>query len=336
MQSSRSEHMNHQAREWFVTMQSGSVSVAQQQAFQRWYAVAEHAEAYREYELVWQSLGAMDSTAELQALRQSVASTPWLPSWFSFGPFGFTGALAAAVMVGLFFVFDLSSKPNVEILEYKTAVAGQETVQLADGTEITLAAKTHVKVWHTALERHVELVQGLAFFDVAKDPARPFYVDASGVTVKVVGTQFDVSNQGPVVRVAVREGQVNVEQIKHIVKANQHQSTHFELRPGEAVERIGNGNLQAIEAGVAQAAGDWRSGQLLYRNARLSDVIADANRYFDGEIILVNHMLQSTRVTLALRTDQVDMLPELLNKTLPIDVHREAGDRILILPVVEK
>ncbi|WP_390591405.1 FecR family protein [Simiduia litorea] len=322
--------MNHQAREWFVTLQSGSVSAAQREAFERWYAVAEHAHAYQEYELVWRSLGAMQGSPELDALRQSAAPRRWLSTSWGWPQLGFSGALAAALLMGLVFVFNY--QPSIAVQEYTTAVAGQKTVTLVDGSEITLGAKTHVKVWQTKQGRHVDLVQGLAFFSVAKDPERPFYVAASGVQVTVVGTQFDVSNQGPVVRVAVREGQVNVEQIKHVLQSASSGQAQFELRPGQAVERIGNGELQAIADSGVQVAGDWRNGQLLYRNARLADVIADANRYFDGEIVLGNLALQSTRVTLALRTDQIEVFPELLNRTLPIDVHREAGNRIVILP----
>ncbi|MDN3640726.1 FecR domain-containing protein [Simiduia curdlanivorans] len=334
MQSARSEHMNHQAREWFVTLQSGSVSAAQRQAFERWYAVAEHAQAFREYELVWQSLGAMQGGAELAALRQSVAPKPWAANWFGWPQFGFSAAVAAALLVGL--VFILNSQPAIDVQEYSTAVAGQKTVVLADGSAITLGAKTHVKVWQSAKERHVDLVQGLAFFDVAKDRARPFNVAAAGVHIKVVGTQFDVSNQGPVVRVAVREGQVNVEQIKRVQQSVTASAARFELKPGQAVERVGNGELQAIAPGSAQAAGDWRNGQLLYRNARLADVVADANRYFEGEIVLGSLALQSTRVTLALRTDQVDVFPELLSRTLPVEIHRDTDNRTVILSAQDK
>lgn len=329
MQLERSEHMNHQAREWFVTLQSGALSAEQRAAFARWYAVAEHAQAFQEYQMIWQDLDAIACGDEARHLRASVAEPRWLAAlrgWWSqpAGAWGFVGAATAAFMVGLFFAFAPAPEPTV--VDYQTVTAQQQQVQLIDGSVITLGAKSHIRVWHTAQTRQVELLSGLAFFEVAKDPSRPFYVQAGDVSVRVVGTKFDVSRQVKQVRVTVLEGRVAVK--KSVDQTGQ----EYALTAGQSLTKIAGQTFSDIAEQSAQAAGDWRFGRLVYRDALLVDVIADANRYFDGEILLGSPSLQQARVTLALRTDQIENFPAMLQQTLPVMVHREAQNRLVILP----
>jgi len=56
----------------------------------------------------------------------------------------------------------------------------------------------------------VRLVRGEAHFTVAKNPARPFIVEAGGVAVRAVGTAFDVRHADGAIEVLVTEGKVHV------------------------------------------------------------------------------------------------------------------------------
>lgn len=87
------------------------------------------------------------------------------------------------------------------------------TLSLNDGTSIRLQPKgtvTYPKEFSDA-QREVQL-QGEAFFDVAKDRKRPFIISTENVTVKVLGTSFNVKayEKSDEVTVAVRTGKVSV------------------------------------------------------------------------------------------------------------------------------
>lgn len=72
--------------------------------------------------------------------------------------------------------------------------AGQRAqLILQDGTEVWLNAKSKLvyPAQFTGEERRV-IVEGEAFFDVAKDPSKPFIVSAQDIDMKVLGTQFNV------------------------------------------------------------------------------------------------------------------------------------------------
>src|SRR5204863_5888557 len=81
-----------------------------------------------------------------------------------------------------------------------------------DGSVVELNRGAVVSAHFTASERRMRLVSGEANFKVAKDPQRPFVVEARGVAVRAVGTAFNVRIDAVSVEVLVTEGVVNVAQ----------------------------------------------------------------------------------------------------------------------------
>lgn len=86
-------------------------------------------------------------------------------------------------------------------------------IALTDGSVITLQPGSHVQYPELFAEnrREVRLV-GQAFFEVAKNPKRPFLVYANGLVTKVLGTSFTIIAQAgkPTAEVVVRTGRVAV------------------------------------------------------------------------------------------------------------------------------
>jgi transmembrane sensor len=95
---------------------------------------------------------------------------------------------------------------------YQTAHGETRTITLADGTHVRLDAASTLNVRLGWFARRARLGEGEASFDVAHDPARPFDVAAGDQRVRVVGTEFNVSDYAGVVDVAVRRGVVEVYQ----------------------------------------------------------------------------------------------------------------------------
>ncbi|WP_020597183.1 FecR family protein [Spirosoma panaciterrae] len=86
-------------------------------------------------------------------------------------------------------------------------------ISLEDGSAITLTKHSKISYpSHFTKDRRRVLLSGEAFFDIAKDPSRPFYVYANELVTKVLGTSFWVRayEQDKQVLVNVRTGRVSV------------------------------------------------------------------------------------------------------------------------------
>jgi transmembrane sensor len=87
------------------------------------------------------------------------------------------------------------------------------TVELADKSTVVLAPGSYIQYEAKFLKdkREVFLV-GEAFFDVAKDPTKPFFVYANELVTKVLGTSFTIKalESSREVTVEVKSGRVSV------------------------------------------------------------------------------------------------------------------------------
>jgi len=361
MNSKVTELINQQASEWFVLMQADAVTEGERNAFLHWLDESpEHRDAYTAYEQIWHDLGDLAVSAEGKRLRHSVNSisvwshfVKYVRTWFAgvFELFGRTingnefkdggwsvngfrtGRFAVAGLFLFLFAFLVNNFLNndVHVQSYQTGIAQIQQIHLSDGTSITLSGKTRIATWSTESERHVELVEGQAFFEVAKNKDKPFYVKSGETLIKVVGTQFDVNHSGGKVRVSVLEGIVNVSAIETNLNMLGEKLPVFVLTAGLQVSRSRDGIFSAVEKSNTTNFANWRNGQLVYSNARLCDVIDDVNRFSQHSITL-DEKLHDVRVTIAFDVGQVESLPMLLSKMLPVTSVRDASGNILILP----
>ncbi len=119
--------------------------------------------------------------------------------------------LAAAVVLSLTVGGRALRSPAIS--HYATTVAGYERARLTDGSTVELNAASAVSVQFTPAERRVELESGEAHFAVAHDTSRPFVVSVGGVSVRAVGTAFNVRYAADgTVEVIVTEGKVRIGQ----------------------------------------------------------------------------------------------------------------------------
>ena len=333
-----SDQVNQQAAEWFTLMQSGDVSASDREALQAWLAEhSDHDKAFKQMELLWQDLGDVADTAEGRALRQSVESesiaarlqqllmAPLINLKNIFSVPTYAMALAVFCIAVGALMLPIAKEPVT--VYYSTQHGEIKTIVLADNSEITLGAKSAIRTHISESDRTVELLNGEAFFDIAKDRQKPFSVAVNDVLIEVVGTQFNVQKIRDAVNVAVLEGIVKVfEQA-----ASQTVSLpDLVLTAGQKVVKLNDRAFESVTAVSSSDLGAWRLGRLIYRDISLADIVADAGRYFDGKIILQSDDLDDVKVTMTLRTDQVGQLPEMLAQTLPLKV-QVISEKLILL-----
>ncbi|AMX01288.1 FecR family protein [Microbulbifer thermotolerans] len=325
--------VDDRAREWFMLRQERPLTPQEEAEFAQWMEAPAHRRSYRQLEAICRGLIAIAATEEGARLRAQEDRGPrWqarlgnlLRTALTPAP-AFALALVLVTTAGLL----LSHRDTAPLETYHTEIAQTRILSLADGSQVTLGADSQIEVTFSEQRRDVALLKGQAFFSVAADKARPFYVKADTATIRVVGTRFDVHRAAGGVKVSVEEGTVDVTPGAHTSQAVDNNST-VRLLAGQqiAISTQGDGSVQQIPADTLAS---WRNGKLIYRDARLAEVVADANRYREGKIILGAPHLADLRVTTAFSVDQVETMIDMLEESLPVNVYREADNRIVIWP----
>lgn len=171
--------------------------------------------------------------------------------------------------------------------DHATSTAEVRTVTLEDGSEVTLAPKSAIAVGYAAGERRVDLLQGMAFFDVRKNSDRPFRVQAGTLQTTVLGTRFEVSRTDDSISVSVEEGLV-------AVNDSRQPSIDAQLRAGQSITF---GRAGATGRDGQQAVAAWRQRLLLADDRTVADTVSDLSRYYSGTIVIADSSLGQRRVT---------------------------------------
>jgi transmembrane sensor len=204
---------------------------------------------------------------------------------------------------------------------YATARGERATVELRDGTRVTLAPETEMRV--AASGRQVYL-SGEAVFDVTHDPTQPFRVIApKGVTVQDIGTQFDLRAYPTekTVRVAVADGSVSL-----------HGSSQPVILERGTLGVVDSAGAARITRGIAvDGYLAWAQGHLTFTNARMADVIPELSRWFDLDVHLGSQELNDDRLTVSLNDVPADVALNVIARALNARVVR-AGQAVTLVP----
>lgn len=209
--------------------------------------------------------GVRDELAETRTASKTARSFPWL-RWPALA-----GATLAAASVLAVFLWQ--GQPQNHFQNLGTSVASRQAFALPDGSHLELNARTAAIVELTATERRVRLAGGEAFFLIAKDPARPFFVETPAGSVRVTGTEFNVRTESAAsLEVTVREGSVQVRPSGAPAPRN--------LRGGERlVSEGGNVEVSPLDAGRLDDTLAWRQGQVVFADTPLREALARFARY---------------------------------------------------------
>lgn len=244
----------------------------------------------------------------------AVASRALLPRIWRSAAAAVTLAVLAAIGLTSWYVAHQSKS-------YRTEVGQIRSVPLEDGSHITLDTGSRIEVAVRADERRIDLIHGDAYFEVAKDPMRPFVVSVDRARVVAVGTKFYVERDDHGLIVLVTEGKIRLE------------------RPGESPQEVAAGSearLDATELRVSHPTDmeveetlGWRNGYLLFRDASLVEAVAKFNRYTHKKMVIEDPSIAGIRIGGHFRLDDVQGFLWLLKSGFPINVD-ERRDRIVL------
>ncbi|MHA6721198.1 FecR family protein [Sphingomonas sp. RS6] len=248
-----------------------------------------------------------------------------------------TTIVACAIGVGGWITYQSSAPPS----DRPTAVAGTtdhrtlststapQTVQLADGSTVTLAANTVIGVEIAAGVRRLRLLHGKARFEVAHE-RRPFIVLAGGGSVTARGTIFEVA-LAPAGKVEVRllRGAVDVALPRGAAKAT---PAIHRLTPGQEVTYPAEPEHAAARATSADTAGLQSARPQSFEAVSVQELIALANRTTSRPIRLAQPSLGARRVSGWFRVDDTLLLARRLSALLCSDVDLRDAHQIVVAP----
>lgn len=355
----------HTAADWLLRMQSEQLEQQELAEWVEWYgAHTDNRTAFEQMQSSYESLRTvpaqrrealatriLQSASPGRATAQETlghrlvswvsAVTAWLTTRERLFAASVGACMAFTVSFGLWYV-STNRAPIVQTSVYRTDRAKHEVVNLVDGSQLRVGARSSVFVTYTDKGRYLVLEGGEAFFKVAHDSARPFVVQAGSVSVRAVGTEFSVRRAAERVMVTVNRGLVDVVPQFDLQASAQsgadapRSKDRVRIGAGERVTLSSTDSHVAVMDAEPGAALAWQSGRLEFVDEPLRAVVATINRYSERELILTDSKLGELSFTGTVYGGRVNEWLQALQQVFPIRVVSQGSDAILLSPVGDR
>ena len=161
---------------------------------------------------------------------------------------------------------------------------------LSDGTKVWMNAASTLKYpTKFAADSRTIFASGEIYLEVAKDAKRPFYVAIDGITIKVLGTSFNI-------RAYENENDTKVTLIEGKIAA-QTNDKEYTLTPGKQLKRgktFGDVGIRTVDPTEIIA---WTKGYYVFKKSRLQDVATTLQNWYGVTIMMTSEISSTTTYT---------------------------------------
>jgi len=226
------------------------------------------------------------------------------------------GLFIIVISVAIFF---LSNKE--EIVKFKTISTlnnDRQTVQLPDGSTVKLNSGSVIKFpdKFPGENREVKL-EGEAFFSVTKN-GKSFVITTNNARVTVLGTEFNVWTRDEKTKVIVKEGRVNVEQIKvkneNVILSKDQESVITKNSKPSPPENVNADYLLG-----------WLNNKLVFNRTSLNEIAGELERCYNVKIKLENDDLNNLTLTGSFDNQKVDDVINMICLALNLEFVKTDG-----------
>ncbi len=166
-----------------------------------------------------------------------------------------------------------------------TPRGGQYQLTLPDGSLVWLNAASSIRypTTVTGTQRNVEIT-GEAYFEVAKNPSKPFIVTANGMQAEVLGTHFNINSYADEssVKTTLLEGAVQIK--KGVLQAVLKPGQQAQLNESSELKILNNVNVDDVVA--------WKNGFILFKSADLKTIMRQVSRWYDVDVVYEGNIAQ--------------------------------------------
>jgi transmembrane sensor len=201
-------------------------------------------------------------------------------------------AAAASILLltGAFFFYkgqQHKSAGTLALIETHTTAGEKKKINLPDGTVVSLNASSNLRVaGNFGNDKREVYLDGEAFFDVKRDPQKPFIVHTGKVATQVLGTHFNVSAyiNDANITVSLVQGKVQVDM-------NDDLSKRIILDPGKQMTYSKKDNQARVTDFITEDITGWKENKLVFNYDNWTDAAKKLSRWYGVPVQLKDSTL---------------------------------------------
>ena len=245
-------------------------------------------------------------------------------------------AAATVILIAGSILFLKAGNKKEESIQKKTALIEKQnskgvksTLALSDGSKIWLNADSKIQYpkEFTGNTREVYL-SGEAFFEVAKNPLKPFIIHLANGTVRVLGTSFNIRayENEKIIEASVATGRVAF--IPKYGKKGKKQDTVF-LTADRKVRYLFTKEEAIVEPTVSKEDRAWIGGKLIFKAMSFEDIGLELERNFGKKVIFLSDTVRDFRITGSFQNNSLEEIFFYLSRSTEFN-YKITNDEVLI------
>lgn len=226
----------------------------------------------------------------------------------------FAAAACAATLIGWFAYWYFSAE------EYLRFINNTETAMefdLPDGSTVWLSPASELEYASNFSDHRNLILHGEGFFNVTRDEAHPFIIQAGTGEVEVLGTSFNVNVTESSTSVSVESGKVAVR--------NDHDEVQLTMGQTVIVTEDQMGAVTIADPNFKS----WQSGEFIFEDTPLPEVVILLNQYYPEEIILQSEKAKASSITAQFKNQKLEEIIEIIVLTCDLESISEGNQLYL-------
>lgn len=291
-----SEEIDAIAADWVARIDRGALDADELRNLDRWLNndVRHHGALVR-CQAIWSGLGPVSEIAPPRQIAEDLIDIP--DTGMSSGV-SRRALLAGGVSISLLTAATLFwfRSPRTKPQQFVTLKRQTTTLKLEDGSQVVVKGDSALAFEFDERRRQVSLNKGETWFDVAKDPSRPFIVRTDQLEAKAVGTAFAVARRSGSTLVTVTHGLVQISAAGGKVQVS----------PGSRAVVSGDGQIRVTALGLDLAERElgWREGRVILNGETVAEAALRFNDANDTQLTIADDALGNEQVIGSFNIDQ--------------------------------
>lgn len=321
--------------ELIIKYLSGNATDDEQREVEKWRTESnENAEAFFEASEIWHAQNVSedyDVEAALSAVNKRISSNGenkdfevnQQPSTLTTHKNWYRYAAAVALLIfgGLAFFFSNQFQNNT--IRYSAELGEIKTVQLADGSTITLnggAVLTHKEDFN-GNSRQVS-ISGKAFFEIERNESKPFVIESEGTRITVLGTSFLVNTDQHKTEVVVSEGKV-------AFKSTDSKNKEVILNGGEAgfFSKSDDSLLKSKNTNKNYLA--WKDKNIVFERSTIKEVIEVLEDVYKIDIEVKQDNILNCELTATFKERSIESVMNIIGQTFTFKIDKKGSNYLL-------
>lgn len=287
-------------------------------------ASVEEQEKHRLMEKFWRQEGYSEpSTDANEALMKVLArineAQPQIVSAKTFSLSVFSKLAAAAMVVfmlggGIYF-YQMHRPTEIALIDKYSGTGSRFMITLSDGTRIWLNADTKISYPEVFAEDKREVyLTGEAFFSVASNAEKPFYIHLNKAAIRVIGTSFNVkaySNEESI-QTSVVSGKVAF--MSRTTNPKAHRDSVLLIKNNKVIYSPSTGDMRTQTTNALDDR-EWINGKLIYKSETLEAITRQLERNFGKKVTIKDPKVGQYRFTGTFEESSLDEIMHYLSMT---------------------